>query len=57
MDRFVFHIFDGQFDGQDIPDREGWDFTSAEDARHHAVVTAGGMIREHSGAWTDRLGG
>ncbi len=53
MYRFFFHIFDGR----DIPDREGSDFTSAEDARHHAVVAAGEMIREHSGAWTDRLGG
>ena len=50
MYRFFFHIFDGQ----DMPDREGSDFTSAEDARHHAVVTAGEMIREHSGAWTDQ---
>ena len=49
MSRFFFHIYDLEH----LPDREGSDFASIDQARHHAVVTAGEMIREHGGGWTD----
>ena len=49
MHRFFFHVHDNG----DLLDQEGSEFASVEEARHHAVVTAGEMIREHGGAWTD----
>ena len=47
--RFFFHVYDNG----DFHDQEGSEFASAREARQHAVVTAGEMIREHDGAWTD----
>ena len=49
MHRFFFHIYDNG----DRPDQEGSDFASVEAARTHAIVTAGEVIREHDGPWTE----
>ncbi len=47
MSLFFFHVHDNE----DHPDREGSEFISIEDARSHAIVTAGEMIREHGHDW------
>ena len=49
MPRYFFHIHDGK----DIPDLEGTELSSPEEARSQAVIACGEALKDLDGAFWD----
>ena len=49
MPRYFFHIHDGQ----DLPDEDGTELASPEEARNQGVIACGEMLKDLKGAFWD----